>query len=858
MSCAELDCDDCAFAKGCDCVDGTNCEPSACQGACVDGNDCPGVDCGCLDGECVQCQAYTCIGQPCPHGCVCNDDDVCEGNPCANIDCETNADCGVNCSCEGGRCTPCPSDNPNCGDEDCGDLIIVGKNDDTCELEATLTQDSCCGCRDIVVSPSFALGADPPDGVITINWRVGTLADVAHHSSLPLVSAVLNAAGDPILPTSTAVVIHRKVYRTNGSVSTFTISGSGGAGVTSLSINEAQFPTLPGSDNVVKVEYVLVTANASFEDQCDYNLANPVVLLTYDLRDTEDFEDKYAAAKPGADLHKITPCRSPLFLFQKGLTLAAANGASPFVGVYGTSLVPPSPTDQNVWQAAIGLADGLAYNNYYRVTTDCGCPDPAHYTCLVPGQTPTPLVFCHLEEDDISVTVDPATNCTEFEFDQNITISCDVMAGASPQPSYRVLVNGAILNSVPAVTAVAGTIPLVALGTLTSPTPVESVGLRIVQDVCPICDVNVDVDCDVFSADVAFAKDACDISGTYTVTIETTADPLEQLQYTITDSTGVVDTGSFYNSNIVVTGVTDPPAAEPITVDVERISDGVIVTSIQVFNPSGFVAADNLLLDSGCSGTQGYVRGTNNFPTSATLTVLAAGTATVISSANVAGGGIATVLFPEDTLVDIVFSLNADPTCAVTQTNVVVNCCDAVNPVDFTISHVCTDSTAAELTYTNNSGDTMIFKLVDSTSAVISTRTVATGSTVITPVTVDPAKTYYVYVMSSTSPDCPQSLLYSFNAGDCCDDVLDAVVISRECRGGVTPGSIATLVVTNGTVGPKVIQVYLIVGSSSTLLYSGNDAVFEYTPSTAPATASVRVVVGDCEKTESFSFNCEP
>ncbi len=853
MPCEDIDCEDCVFALGCDCVD-TTCEESTCKGTCAGFENCPGVDCGCYDGECVECQAFSCEVDPCPEGCVC-DNGTCVGNPCRNVSCEENADCGESCYCDEGFCTPCPDDNQNCGTEDCGDLLIVGKNDEDCTLEATLTQDACCNCRNIVVSPLFELDPGAGDGIITINWRVGKIADVAHHSSLPEHTTVNDASGNPVDIDGSHVTIKRYVYKTDGTFSVFTLQATGGAGITELTLTEAEFPTLPGSGNVVRVEYVLTNATVEFADQCEYELTSPLTLLKYTLNESEGFEDVYEDPKPGADLTKITQCRSPLFAFRKGTTTAITSAASPFVWKYGVAVPPPSPTDQKIWVASADLADGLEYAKYYEVSVDCGCADPQFYSCYGPEQTATKLVFCHLDEDDLVYTVDATTNCEVFAFDENITIDCDVMAAGNPK--YRLLVNGAVLNSVGEITAAAGSIPLVALGNINAGAEITSVGLRLVEDVCLVCDTNKDADCERFSVQAVITKDACDVIGTFTVTITTTADPLEQLQYTISDSGGAIDTGTFYNSNIVVTGLADPAGADPITVEVERISDGVIDTVVQIYDPTSGEAAANLLLDTGCSGTQAYVRGTNNYATSATLQVFAAGTATSLGSANVAPGGIGTVLFAEDTLVDITFSLNADPTCAVTQSDVVLNCCDEVDEEDFVVEHTCSDAETVEMSYTNNSGATMTFRLVDSSSTIIETKTVAAGSTVYSEVTVESGKTYYVYARSATSSGCPQTLLYTFAADDCCTDVLESVTISRECRSGNGRGSVATLIVNNGTVGPQAMQVYLVVGTSSTLLYSGSDRSFEYTPSSAPTSASVRVVVGDCSKTEAFFFNCE-
>jgi hypothetical protein len=465
-------------------------------------------------------------------------------------------------------------------------------------------------------------------------------------------------------------------------------------------------------------------------------------------------------------------------------------------------------------------------------------------------------VFCHLEDADLQYTLDPATNCTEFDFDANIAITCDVMAAGNPQ--YRVLVNGAVLNSVPVVTAAAGSIPLVALGTIVSPVPVTSVGLRLVEDICQICDIEVPGDCDRFEGVFSMAKASCDISGTFSVTITTNAGPLVQQSYDILNTVPAsLASGTFYGPTVTVTGITDPVSPEPITVDIVRISDSVTVTDTQLLDPAGSTASAKLLLDTGCSGNTGYVRGTNNFASSATLQVFAAGTLTSLGSANVAPGGTGTVTFAENTLVDITFSLNADPTCAVTDTDVTLNCCGNLDAGDFVVEQECIEATQSRLTLTNNSAITTIFEVKNPSGTVIATKTVTAGSSGLQTVYKTVDGTYSVTVRSASTSGCDPTVLYTFNFDDCCADITDQVVLAIDCRSGNGPGAVGTLVVSNGTIGPKAMQVFLIVGSSATLLYSGTAPVFEYTPPTAPGSASIRIVVDGCEKTEAVFFNCE-
>ena len=85
---------------GCSCDSNTNlCDHNPCFTAqCNDEDDlltyCPVIDgCGCDDLECIPCDTVPCpIGNECPFGCRCGDNDVCEQDPCATLEIE----CGLN------------------------------------------------------------------------------------------------------------------------------------------------------------------------------------------------------------------------------------------------------------------------------------------------------------------------------------------------------------------------------------------------------------------------------------------------------------------------------------------------------------------------------------------------------------------------------------------------------------------------------------------------------------------------------------------------------------------------------------------------------------------------------------------
>lgn len=900
--CSTIGCDQCKYALGCDCLAGT-CTGSPCKSACVDGDDCGGVDCGCFAGECVSCQAYTCTNQACPNGCICGSGGICQGNPCRSSSCENNGDCGINCSCISGQCTPCPPSDPNCGSKPCGDLIILGKNDETCELEATLTQQACCNCRDIAVDVN--LNAGVTSYANTITFRVGDAGSVGHVSLLPSACDALDATGNPVkLKTDAKFRLTRKMYYAGASspnifTQEYVIPASGtGCGTT---INEPAISVddYPGGKNgVVKIEYYATSLTATFQDDCEYTLPAEVKLFEYKASSGPNgfMAARTNVKEPGLQLQKLTPCRSPIFSFFRGSTASALNGVYntvPFAYAYGDG-IPTSSPNQKVWKATIGAEDGLEYLAYYKVKVDCGCAKEAVYACDSQSTTPSPLAFCDIKDSEIDFSFVTGTNCTQFQFNSNITLGCNVMGITGPctggtcyddgdcgpdckcipgsplgscvlknRPKYRVTVNGGIVNSIapiqPTLSGGNAILNLTGLGVINYGAAVDKVGIILENDPCDQCDAEASAPtCTPFAGGFNLLKAACDVSGNFGVQITTNAEPLEEIAYTISDSSGLLASGTFFNTNKNVIGIPDPLAgANPITVGLTRISDGVTVSEVKLYDPASYSASSKMILTYGCSGTQSYVNGGNAFGSSATLSVYEAGTSNLLNAASVGAQSNATVTFPEDTTVDIVFSLNADPTCSVTETDVVINCCDDIDPLQIEVATSCISVDDILVEMGNNHSFPVIFEIYDPSGFLLTTRVVTANSFASATLNNVVNGTHSVRVKSSTSSDCPATVVHNFDASSCCDELMALIGIEIQCLEGNGPGAVGTLIVTNNTIGPKTMQVYLITGATSSLIYQGNDPVFDYRPRSAPSNTSVKVVVEGCEKTESVNFNCE-
>lgn len=755
-------------------------------------------------------------------------------------------------------------------------MIVLGRNDEDCTLEATLSQDTCCGCRDIVATVQFLPIVSPTNWPMVFTLRVGDVNSVSNPYTLPAVNTVLDPSGNPILVDSSTVVTVKRFMHSVGNnpietLITGTLNPLPSGNGYSVTLTEIKPVYYPGQSNVTRIDYYLYSLSngAKFADECDYVLPVAKLLWSYSSsQGAANFEAaRVAAILPGAQLQKNTPCRSPLFRFYKSASQNGLSGASPFAYAYGVATVTPDPFDQRAWKATIDASDDLEYGQYYKVDTDCGCEDPGYYNCAGVGlSTPTPLVFCHLEEDDLDFSVDATTNCTQMDFLSDPVIDCPVMATTDPaklKPRYRVVINGQPVGTwiSPVTVGLDRVIPLVALGTINFGQTINTVGLEIERDTCSVCDVEKPAVCNDFTAQVTLVKAACDTSGTYGVKIVTNQGPLEQISYDVEDSTSppAVATGTFYNTQKTVTGIADPPAAEPITVTVTRVSDGASVTTTLLYDPASYGATSKLLIEYECSGAGGWIKGTNLFSTgSATLQVFDSNTMLSVGSVQIGpNGGNGFVGINAGVNYYATITYNPDPTCFVTETDIVINCCSDINLADFTTETTCEGPNSVYFAFTNGSASTVVMQVRDQDNVVLYNTTVIAGASVNTLLSGLDQGQHFVLVRSAQSGDCPWTQVYSFTVADCCTDILSRVNISIQCRNGNGPGAVGTLVVTNGTNGPLTMSVYLIDGSSSTLLYNGNNPVFEYTPPSAPRTASIRVVIANCEKTQSINFNCE-
>lgn len=169
----ECDCDnpDCPFGHTCFPYDVDTCYCRPCSGHCSDSEPCP-PGCICQDEECVPNECFGPCDQntPCPEGCGCV-----EGYcvPCSTLSCEDNCEeiPGCHCNgndCEGSGCSgPCDELNP-CPGEDCG-CDTIEHQCVLCESVDCNNQTDCpvgCYCNGFTCVPNpcqYSTCEDPND-----------------------------------------------------------------------------------------------------------------------------------------------------------------------------------------------------------------------------------------------------------------------------------------------------------------------------------------------------------------------------------------------------------------------------------------------------------------------------------------------------------------------------------------------------------------------------------------------------------------------------------------------------------------------------------------------------------------------
>ncbi len=465
VSCSTLTCDQCLNVAGCDCTNGQDCVGSPCNGPCADGNDC-GVGCGCLFGQCVSCEQYSCQNaQQCPNGCSCNENGTCVDNPCVATRCDEPSDCGFGCKCaSGGFCEPCPPNDPLCGNnQPCLDSSRIFA--EGCKLTAEYVTAGCCACDPISI------------GVDIVSYNNGTLSLTAglrngEADDFTTFGTLLPLTGDDI-PTAGKVMFSLVI---DGVTKTATIDFTGTSGPIAFTFTNVAQPTISAQ------MYVQGIGNSQIWLGTGCKFITPQSQL-FDVKNLNGIQNndwaRVLPSAPGAE------CRPPKFTWYKGLSILnmvpiyerTSSPVGPFSGAYRNSLERPN--------------DPLfEYGYFYAFESDCGCDKTRrYYSCLGPAAQPTKFQPC-LFPDTINVDV---TACgASIEFPDGVEFTCSLLDGVVPAPAieFEVLIDGVVSGTYSWANGYAiqpGTVVVPAQG------GASTVTVRLKGAVCT-CSVSVDLE----------------------------------------------------------------------------------------------------------------------------------------------------------------------------------------------------------------------------------------------------------------------------------------------------------------------------------------------------------------------------
>ena len=422
---------------GCLCADGGICVPSPCYGKCDNAADC-GEGCGCEDGECVPCSKYDCIhtSDECEAIPGCD----CVGYKCSKTrgDCEgecTSAyDCGEGCGCYNGECYPCSwfdcDDDGECdsipgckcdgaancidddsprGDKDaCPETLAITKDEESCDLIATLSGVNGCACSPISLGMYVTKVEKPGGDYLDVTFKAELRKGNANNyifESLPL----LNATSNPLIadnetPSYGLVNIYtQNTYRhkltkevANGpNTSQGSISMAGvAAGSMVVSIAKlagypmAGLPVVPGEEpeenkwEVIAVAISYEYSAFEYPNNCDYSggdingfthkVGNDLATLTtysnlfkYTVKtSTGSRNPMFIWSKTSENVFKATDVFRKYYVDRVGSTYVDT--------LYGMGKIP---TNGILAQAD---SEGELWNNRdYKVEADCSCAKPA-------------------------------------------------------------------------------------------------------------------------------------------------------------------------------------------------------------------------------------------------------------------------------------------------------------------------------------------------------------------------------------------------------------------------------------------------------------------------------------------------
>lgn len=857
VKCEDLECDVCKFAAGCDCIGEEVCIYSPCANNCKDGDDCPGVDCGCDKSKesCVSCESYSCEnGEICPDGCICKENGTCGGNPCNSTYCSNDSDCGQNCHCVDGMCNPCPSNDPNCGNySGCSDLLTVTKIDDTCDLQATLTSNECCECEDI--SAGLKLNNVTADGSKHFQFTGELQLRGGGQSATWAIftgKQFLRDFIDEVLPISGKFdVILEEEY--GGPAGLFldrrvvTVDMTNTDEYTVLNTPKIEFKQVAvpgqiyfvgGSNRThIKTTIKLVSkTDIVLENGCSFSLNEAKVVSIPNDISGMGMMTSLSSYSTSFELVKNILCKKQKLSWYRNDT-PTLTGATNFKNVWMdfVSNVGNSKVHTNVLTT---VADGLIYGKYYWALPGCSCwLSFVPYSCYGHNGVPTKLTFDSLKPSEFNFSVSECCKKVTFE---EVKVRCDIMTAASPGVKYVLYINGVATATE---YTLLNTGVLIPNGTTYTHTGViNSVGLKIKDDVCGTSLVTKSATCLPFEMDFDFIVDTCYTSGDISVLIPTTNAGTGSKSYSIDNGSDPAVTGTFLGSSITVPNV--PAISGDYTVTV-TLTDGCEVEVIKSLDLDGYNAATKLLVDTGCSGSSGYLRATNNYNEIAVIDV-----DSVINY--VPANGVNTVTVPTNTPFTYDFYVQSTPSCHVTEVGKVVVCCEDLDVNDLQVNdQVCNSDTEVGMTLDNTGSVSAVFSFENENGVSLGPDvTVLAGGSVPNTVTIN-GDYVLTKVRAALAPNCVKTIIDTFDTTTCADFLLDQIVVSYQCVAGNGGNGQANLTITNNTSPAISYQAYV----NNALVYTGSSN-YTWTNIPQPSTYNVKIVIAGGEKTTTLNIDC--
>jgi len=497
------------------CVGGICVEDVGCVGGCNNVSDC-GVGCGCLEENCVDCSQIICnTNTDCPQGCACNGGNCGSvTNPefgCISTLCANSTTCGPNCGCDDGVCVPCStllcsgdecSSVPGCGcvqgncvqSVGCDDTLQVEKIPGQCQIQAVLNKDACCLCEQIVSGIKIVnvTGTAQKSFQVEVRLKKTTLSG---YNLAPLLGStgITNELPSTGIFSVSLVTTLRKVDNLgnllNEAPATITVNGNTSLvnlGTTTLpftSGNVGEIISHNGQPHRVMSFHIYAQTNTvNFPSTCQRKLERKLVYLINTPNGLSTAPQKVY------ELDNLNLCGLPLVKWYRSTVISGLfNQANFLEGRYiNTHYVLP--------------IEKTVAGRYYGATTNCGCADPAIYSCI--GNTPTKLTFC--QPDDLDFTL---SNCNKvLTFNQDVRVTCDPMKKSGM--IYDLYFNGVQVDS----QQVSLTGLIYPQGhVITSADTIEEVVLKMRDDYCSECEITKPVDFPTIVAELQLINRKCSL-----------------------------------------------------------------------------------------------------------------------------------------------------------------------------------------------------------------------------------------------------------------------------------------------------------------------------------------------------------